>query len=60
MDEIIFSVYFGKKEQKLDLLDFLLCACQSSGTVPKQLFSAKERFCNVRVYTLYPEVYHIL
>lgn len=59
MDEIIFSVYYGKKEQKSDLLDFLLCAYQPSGTIPKLLLLAKERFPNVCVYSLYPEVYHI-
>lgn len=59
MDEAIFNVYYGKKEQKSDLLDFLLCAYQSSGAIPKQLLLAKERFPNVCVYSLYPEVYHI-
>lgn len=60
MDEIIFSVYYGKEEQKLNLLDFLLCAHQSSGAIPNQLLLAKEWFHNVHVYSLYPEVYHIL
>lgn len=60
MDEIIFIVYYGREEQKLNLLDFLLCARQSSGAIPNQLLLAKERFHNVRVYSLYPEVYHML
>lgn len=60
LDEIIFSVYYGKEEHKLNLLDFLLHACQSSGAIPNQLLLAKERFHSVLVYSLYPEVYHIL
>lgn len=42
------------------MLDFLPCAYQSSGAIPKQLLLAKERFPNVCVYSLYPEIYHIL
>jgi len=60
MEEIIFSVYYGKEEQKLNLMDFLLCARQPSGAIPNQLLLAKERFHNVHIYSLYPEVYHIL
>lgn len=60
MDEVIFIVYYGREEQKLNLLDSLLCARQSSGAIPNQLLLAKERFHNVHVYSLYPEVYHML
>lgn len=60
MDERNFNVYCGKERQILNLLDFLLCAHQSSGAIPNHLLLTKEGFNNVHVYSLCPEGWYIL